>query len=69
MSDLIERQDVYDAIYKLPVKVDSLGYTWMIASDVLNVIDDIPSVEPKERTAKVTTIKKPIEGSDSTLSV
>ena len=41
-KDLINRQDVIDAISKLPVKVDDQGYTWMIASDVLNQIDNIP---------------------------
>lgn len=52
MSDLISRQDAIKAITQLPVKVDNLGYTWMIAGDVLKQIDDIPSTEP-ERTAKV----------------
>lgn len=47
MSDLIRREDAIDAISKLPVKVDNLGYTWMIANDVLNQIDDISSAEPE----------------------
>ena len=55
MSDLIKREDAIDAICELPVKVDSMGYTWMIANDVLKQIDDIPSVEP-EWTAKVTLL-------------
>jgi hypothetical protein len=55
MSDLISREDAIDAISKIPVKVDDLGYTWMIAIDVLNQIDGIPSAEP-ERTAKVEKI-------------
>lgn len=50
MSDLIRREDAIDAICKLPVKVDNLGYTWMIANDVLNQIDDIPSAEPEPIT-------------------
>ena len=53
MNDLIYRNQVIEAISKLPVKVDNLGYTWMIASDVLKQIDDIPSTEPEERTTKV----------------
>lgn len=69
MCDLIDRQEALVAISKLPVKVDSLGYTWMIASDVLKELDDIQSVKPKERTAKVITIEKPIEGSGSTISL
>jgi len=52
MSDLIRREDAIEAIYKLPVKVDYLGYTWMIANDVLNQIDDIPSAEPERRKGK-----------------
>ena len=48
-KDLISRQDVIDAISKLPVKVDDQGYTWMIAIDVLNQIGDIPSVEPERK--------------------
>jgi len=45
MNDLIYRDQVIEAISKLPVKVDNLGYTWMIAGDVLKQIDDIPSVK------------------------
>ena len=47
MNDLIDRQDAIKAITQLPVKVDNLGYTWMIAGDVLKQIDDILSAEPK----------------------
>lgn len=47
MSDLIRREDAINAISELPVKVDSMGYTWMIANDVLKQIDDIPSAEPE----------------------
>lgn len=65
MSDLIRREDAIDAICKLPVKVDNLGYTWMIANDVLNQIDDIPSAEP-ERTAKVTLLTPDSKGYWST---
>lgn len=54
MSDLIRREDAIDAISKLPVKVDDLGYTWMIPYDVLNQIDDIPSVEPELKWIPVT---------------
>ena len=43
MNDLIYRDKAIEAISKLPVKVDDLGYTWMIAGDVLKQIDDIPS--------------------------
>ena len=50
MNDLIYRNQVIEAISKLPVKVDNLGYTWMIANDVLNQIDDIPSAEPEPIT-------------------
>lgn len=53
MNNLIYRNQAIEAISKLPVKVDNLGYTWMIAGDVLKQIDDIPSAEPIERTAKV----------------
>lgn len=52
MSDLIDREKAIDAISKLPVKIDNLGYTWMIAIDVLKQIDDIPSVEPKQKKGK-----------------
>lgn len=52
MSDIIYRDQAIEAISKLPVKVDNLGYTWMIAGDVLKQIDDIPSAG-QERTAKV----------------
>jgi len=51
MSDLISRDQVIEAISKLLVKVDNLGYTWMIAGDVLKQIDTIPSAE-SEQTAK-----------------
>ena len=54
MNNLIYRNQVIEAISELPVKVDNLGYTWMIAGDVLKQIDDIPSVELEERTAKVS---------------
>lgn len=47
MSDLINRNQAIEVISKLPVKVDNLGYTWMIAGDVLNQIDEIPSAEPE----------------------
>ena len=53
MNDLIYRNQVIEAISKLPVKVDNLGYTWMIAGDVLKQIDDIPSTELEERVVKV----------------
>jgi hypothetical protein len=49
MSDLIDREKAIEAISKLPVKVDNLGYTWMIAIDVLKQIDDIPSEEPEQK--------------------
>ena len=52
MSDLISRQTVLDAISELPVKVDSMGYTWMIAGDVINQIDDIPSAKPEQKKGK-----------------
>lgn len=52
MNDLIYRDQAIETISKLPVKVDNLGYTWMIASDVVKQIDGIPSAEP-EGTAKV----------------
>ena len=45
MSDLIYRNQAIEAISKLPVKVDNLGYTWMIAGDVLKQIDSIPSAK------------------------
>ena len=54
MNDLIYRDQAIEAISKLPVKVDNLGYTWMIAGDALKQLDDIPPAEPEERTAKVT---------------
>lgn len=47
MSDLINRNQAIEVISKLPVKVDNLGYTWMIAGDVLNQIAEIPSAEPE----------------------
>lgn len=49
MNDLIYRDQAIEAISKLPVKVDNLGYTWMIAGDILKQIDDVPSAEPEER--------------------
>lgn len=49
MNDLIYRNQAIEAISKLPVKVDDLGYTWMIAGDVLKQIDDIPSAEPEPK--------------------
>lgn len=52
MSDLIDREKAIDAISKLPVKIDNLGYTWMIAIDVLKQIDDIPSVEPERKKGR-----------------
>jgi hypothetical protein len=52
MSDLISRKKAIEVISELPVKVDNLGYTWMIAGDVLKQIDEIPSAE-SERMAKV----------------
>lgn len=52
MSDLISREQAIKAICKLPVKVDDLGYTWMIANDVLKQVDEVPSA-CTERTAKV----------------
>lgn len=52
MNDLIDRQDAIKAITQLPVKVDNLGYTWMIAGDVLKQIDDIPSAEPSAERKK-----------------
>ena len=54
MNDFIRKEDAIDAITKLPVKVDNLGYTWMIAFDVFNQIDDIPSVESKPKWIPVT---------------
>ena len=53
MNNLIYKNQVIEAISKLPVKVDNLGYTWMIAGDILKQIDDIPSTESEERVAKV----------------
>jgi len=47
MNNLIYKDKVIEVISKLPVKVDNLGYTWMIAGDVLKQIDDIPSAEPE----------------------
>lgn len=52
MNDIIYRNQAIEAISKLPVKVDNLGYTWMIAGDVLKQIDDIPSVEPEQKKGK-----------------
>lgn len=52
MSDLIDREKAIEAISKLPVKVDNLGYTWMIAIDVLKQIDDIPSEQPEQKKGK-----------------
>lgn len=49
MNNLIYRDQAIEAISKLPVKVDDLGYTWMIAGDVLKQIDDIPSAEPEQK--------------------
>ena len=52
MNNLIYRNQVIEAISELPVKVDNLGYTWMIAGDVLKQIDDIPSVDSKRTKGK-----------------
>lgn len=52
MNDLIDREKAIDVISKLPVKIDNLGYTWMISIDVLKQIDNIPSVEPKRKMGK-----------------
>ena len=52
MSDLIYRNQAIGAISKLPVKVDSLGYTWMIAGDALKQIDDIPPAELERKKGK-----------------
>ena len=52
MNDLIYRDQAIEAISKLPVKVDNLGYTWMIAGDVLKQIDDIPSTEIERKKGK-----------------
>jgi len=49
MNNLIYRDKAIEAISKLPVKVDNLGYTWMIAGDVLKQIDDMPSAEPERK--------------------
>lgn len=49
MNDLIYRNQAIEAISKLPVKVDNLGYTWMIAGDVLKQINDISSVESERK--------------------
>ena len=54
MSDLISREQAIKAICKLPVKVDDLGYTWMIANDVIKQVDDVPSAEPKREWIPVT---------------
>lgn len=54
MNDLIYRNQAIEAISKLPVKVDNLGYTWMIAGDVLKQIDDIPSAEPDPKWIPVS---------------
>ena len=52
MSDLIYRDQAIEAISKLPVKVDNLGYTWMIAGDALKQLDDIPPAEPERKKGK-----------------
>lgn len=57
MSDLIRRKDVIKGITQLPVKVDNLGYTWMIAGDVLKQIDDIPSAEPERKKGEWSNYK------------
>lgn len=49
MNNLIYKDKTIEVISKLPVKVDNLGYTWMIAGDVLKRIDDMPFAEPEER--------------------
>lgn len=54
MSDLISREQAIEAISELPVKVDNLGYTWMIAGDVLKQIDALPSAEPERKWTPVT---------------
>lgn len=60
MSDLISRDQAIEAISKLPVKVDNLGYTWMIAGDVLKQIDTIPSAESERK--KGEWIKEDLSG-------
>ena len=52
MNDLIYRDQAIEAISKLPVKVDNLGYTWMIAGDVLKQIDDIPPTKIERKRGK-----------------
>ena len=54
MNDLIYRDQAIEAISKLPVKVDNLGYTWMIAGDALKQLDDIPFAEPEQKWIPVS---------------
>ena len=53
MSDLIRREDAIDALCKLPVKVDSGGYTWMLAFDACCALDELPSAEPERKWISV----------------
>ena len=56
MSDLIDRQVLKESIEKL------YQCDWKVVRDTMFIaqaIDDLPSVEPEERTAKVETVEKP----------
>ena len=73
MSDVINREDAINAMMLLK-RADDLAYGCEIPESfdserAIEALKNIPSAGSKERTAKVITIEKPIEGSDSTISL
>ena len=54
MSELINRQDAIDAIQKRADEVDSVySAFWEGLKIAQDIVEKVPSVEPKERTVKV----------------
>jgi len=58
MSDLISRQDAIKKFVGLNMQVyegdTCVGTrTWLTKEEIIYAIDEIPSIEPEERTAKV----------------
>ena len=61
MSDLIRRKDVVEALYQA-IRTTLTGTFTDSMSLAIAMANNLPSVEPEERTAKVVGIEKPIIG-------
>lgn len=65
MDDLISRDDVYNVLKKVNIREMPI----YVFDKLWNGIRDLPSIEPKERTVKVASVYKPIEGTDNVIHV